>query len=316
MLTGTPLDLTPFGSVLTGIGVIYWLLALGALIVAIKVPKSRWRKLVAALVVLCLFGYLPASGIVSSYLAQRTLTEANAHFEMLCKNAGERIVRTVENVEGVVWMKWREPGFNRDDQYKLDDPHGKDCEGEGCIAQLLRITTGAALNPEEAQSHRAGYRFVESTDPRDGKVYRYVGVIELPASWTAEKIEEHRKATGAEVPSFSYRFQVKRVPIPAYSATYGVTWDDISSPEDRKRWIAGGSTKVIDLTSKAVVAERIGYMLDRGLGSTVGGRQPWGFAPDTACPAFRRSPDGVSAFRSYRSRDFINRVLGPTTGDQ
>ena len=159
-MTGTPLDLTPFGSVLTGIGVIYWLLALAALIVAVKVPKSRRRKLIATSVVVCLFGYLPASGIVRTYVARNALAEATAHFEMRCKTAGEKVTRTVENVDGVVWMKWREPGFNRDDQYKLDDPHGKDCEGEGCIAQLLRITTGAALNPEEAQSHRAGYRFV------------------------------------------------------------------------------------------------------------------------------------------------------------
>ena len=307
MLTGTPLDLTPFGSVLSGIGVLYWLLALGALFVAGKFPKTQRSKLLAALAVICVFGYLPASGIVRSYSEGNALAEATAHFEMRCKIAGEKITRTVENVDGIVWMKWRSREINFDDQFKLDDPYGRDCGGEDCIAQLLRVTTGAELNPEEAQRHRAGYRFVESTDPRDGKVYRYAGVIELPASWTAEKIEEHRKATGAEVPSFSYRFQVKRVPVAAYSATYGVTWDDISNPEDRKRWIAGGSVKVVDLSNNELVAERIGFLFDRGLGSTGGARSPWSWARTygPACPPIVRL-----------NAAFLTSVLQPSTNGE
>ena len=311
MLTGTPLDLTPFGSVLTGIGVIYWLLALGALIVAVKVPKSRRRKLIATSVVVCLFGYLPASGIVRTYVARNALAEATAHFEMRCKTAGEKVTRTVENVDGVVWMKWRDAAPNFDDQFKLDDPFGKDCGGEDCIAQLLRVTSGADLNPEEAQRHRTGYRFVESIDPRDGKTYRYSGAIKLPASWTPEKIEEHRKATNAEVPSFSYRFQVDRVPISGYSFHYGITWDDISTPEDRKRWIAGGSLKVVDMSNSDVIAERLGFMIDRGLGSTAGGRQPWSFAIDTACPEL--IDENRKRSRIGFTRRFANRVLQPTT---
>lgn len=307
MLTGTPLDLTPFASVLTGVGVIYWLLALAALIVAVKVPKTRRSRLLATLAALCLLAYLPASGIVRSYSARSALAEATAHFEMRCKTSGEKVTRTVANVEGVVWMKWRARETNFDDQFKLDDPYGRDCGGEDCIAQLLRVTSGAELNPEEAQRHRTGYRFIESLDPRDGQAYRYVGVIKLPDSWTPAKIEEHRKTTGADVPSFSYRFLIERAPIAAYTAGYGVMWDDISSPDDRKRWIAGSSFKVIDLSSNELLAERIGFLFDRGLGSTGGARSPWTWARvyGPACPPIVRL-----------NAAFLTRVLQPSSSGE
>ena len=325
MLTGTPLDLTPFGGLLAAIGWLYWLAALAIVLLALWWPKRWWVKLASALVVSGTVVYpvfvRPVEQRVDAARQQQDefkarLADAIAQFEMRCKSAGEKIARTVDNVEGVVWMKWRDkPAYNADtDQFRRDDPYGRDCEGKFCIAQLLRVTSGAALNPEEGKLHSTGYRFVETVDPRDGQPYRYVGVIKLPAAWTPEKIEEHRKQTGAEVPAFSYRFHAEPHPIKAVTARYGVTWDDVSTPEDRKYWIAGGSTKIVDLTNNEVIAERIGYMMDRGLGSQAGFRSPWGFAPETACPPFPRS-EGGGAFRSHRSRNFINRVLVPTTGD-
>ena len=301
MLTGTPLDLTPFGSVLTGIGVIYWLLALGALIVAIKVPKSRWRKLVAALVVLCLFGYLPASGIVSSYLAQRTLTEANAHFEMLCKNAGERIVRTVENVEGVVWMKWRDKLDVSDDydQFKLSDPYGRDCNWEGCIEQLLRATSGLNLDPSKKEPFHTGYRFVESVDPATRQLNRYTRQLYRPHDREAKYTETLVRA------------ELVHQGIKERTARYGITWDDISTREDRERWIAGSSLKVLDLQTNEVIAERVGYMIDLGQGNRAGFRTPWLFAQQTACPSFPQiGPQDSRRRRTYRETvTFVSKVL-------
>ena len=325
MLTGTPLDLTPFGGLLAAIGWLYWLAALAIVFLALWWPKRWCVKLASALVVSGAVIYpvfvRPVEQRVDAARQQQDefkarLADAMAHFEMRCKSAGEKIARTVDNVEGVVWMKWRDkPAYNADtDQFRRDDPYGRDCEGEFCIAQLLRVTSGVALNPEEGKLHSTGYRFVETVDPRDGQPYRYVGVIKLPAAWTPEKIEEHRTQTGAEVPAFSYRFHAEPQPTKAITTRYGVTWDDESTPEDRKYWIAGGSTKIVDLTNNEVIAERIGYMMDRGLGSQAGFRSPWGFAPETACPPFPRS-EGGGAFRSHRSRNFINRVLVPTTGD-
>ena len=47
----------------------------------------------------------------------------------------------MDNVEGVVWMKWRNKQDNLSDQFRLDDPYGHDCGGEECIEQLLLCRT-------------------------------------------------------------------------------------------------------------------------------------------------------------------------------
>ena len=307
MLTGTPLDLTPFGAVLGGIGILYWVLALGALFYALKSPRTLRNKVLATLAVVFVFGYLPGSSIVRSYVARNSLAEAMAHFEMRCKTAGEKVTRTVENVDGVVWMKWRDAAPNFDDQFKLDDPFGKDCGGEDCIAQLLRVTSGADLNPEEAQRHRTGYRFVETTNPVDGNRVRYTAAIGIVHRRTPDQIEQYKKNQGLDPGPNVYGFLLERQPIAAYTAGFGVTWDDVSTTEDRKRWIAGGSVKVIDLSNNELVAERIGFLFDRGLGSTGGARSPWSWARayGPACPPIVRL-----------NAAFLTSVLQPSTNGE
>lgn len=325
MLTGTPLDLTPFGGLLAAIGWLYWLAALAIVGVALWWPKKWWKKLLTAVVVSAGVIYpvfiKPVATRVETARKQQEefkarLADATALFDQRCKTAGEKITRTVDKVDGVVWMKWRPDNANQSDQFRLDDPYGHDCGGQGCIEPLLRVTRGVELNPDEAKRHQQGYRFVETTDPKDGKIYRFVGVIRLHASWTPEKIEEHRRQTGQEVPPSSYLFQLEREPIEAYTARYGITWEDLSTREDRERWIAGGAIRVIELASNEVIAERVGYMIDRGSGSRAGFRQPWSFAINWACPDFPR----IGEFEPRRTRggvvrDFLFKAV-PSGGEK
>jgi hypothetical protein len=96
-------------------------------------------------------------------------------------------------------------------------------------------------------------------------------------------------------------------------AHYGIAWEDISTQEDRQNWIAGGSLRVIAMQTNEVIAERTGYMIDRGQGSQIGGRSPWAFARDSACPAYRSATDGRAYFDPV-SAQFAQRVLRPSTG--
>lgn len=83
---------------------------------------------------------------------------------------------------------------------------------------------------------------------------------------------------------------------------YGVTFDDISTKEERDHWIAGSSLRIIDTNTNEVIAERIGYMVDFAQGATPGGRQPWTFAKKNvgwSCPAFQE----------YGARRFVEKVL-------
>ena len=242
------------------------------------------------------------------------LAAATALFKERCKTAGETIKRTVQNVDGVVWMKWR--SFDVSDvydQFKLFDPFGRDCWAEGCIEQLLILPKQNGRFEEEFKQRKGRFSFVESVDPSNGVKYRYVGSMKLSPSWTEEGVAKHKRDTGQDVPDYAYLFSIKATPIDRFTARYGITWDDISTREDREHWIAGGSLKVIDLKTNEVIAERVGYMMDRGLGGRGGHRQPWAFAEQYACPEFQKiGPSDERRSRGAEGRFFVVRVLNST----
>lgn len=304
---GGPIDMTPFGAVLSGIGILYWLLALGATAIAFWRPRRWWVKLPLAALVLAAFVYPVARHVQTKQLehdaARARLDKAIALFQERCKTAGETITRTVENVEGVVWMKWRSE-FRDDQQFAVDDYYGRDCGAEECIKTLLRVTSGHALNPDLAKAYTTGYDFVETTDPRDGKRYRYVAGIATVKQRTPDEIEQYKKnSKGVDPGPNVYGHALNREPIDAYSAKYGIAWNDISTREDRERWIAGGSLKLVDLQSGEVVAERRGYLVDTGQGSATGFRRAWEWAWFYGL----RCPRGHE-----RTWEFATRVLKPS----
>ncbi len=307
MLTGTPLDLTPFSDLLRAIGGLYWLLMLGLVALALWLPKRWWVKLPVAAAIAALF-ILPVQRhaeerAVEASAGKARMDAALARFEMRCKGAGEKITRTVENVEGVVWMKWRDRAEPSDDadQFKLFDPFGRDCTEHDCIEQLLRVTQGQELDPDKKKPWHMGYRFVESSDPRMQTPYRYTRQIYKPS----DRDPKYGK--------WVVETELVPQPIQKVTARYGITWDDISTHEDREHWIAGGSIQVIDLQTNEVIAERVGYMMDRGLGSTAGFRSPWGYAKDTACPALVDDA-GQRSNVGFTTR-FLRRVLKPIQGE-
>jgi hypothetical protein len=306
-MTGTPLDLTPFGPLLKALGPLYWLAAALCIALALWWFKRWWLKLGVAAVIAVAFATPVLRHTqerqVQYDTARAKLDAAQAHFEMRCKSAGEKITRTVENVDGVVWMKWRDK-YNVDDdydQFKLSDPYGRDCNAERCIEQLLRATRGSELDPENKQHAHNGYRFVETVEPQSQELRRYKRQL------YREKDRDPKYAAWAINSEVVFEQVAKR------TARYGIAWDDISTREDRERWIAGGSIKVIDLENNEIIAERVGYMMDRGLGNRDGARSPWQAAPAAACPEFKKSASG-GPYMSYRANNFIFKVLQPSTG--
>jgi hypothetical protein len=309
-MTGTPLDLTPFGPLLKSVGYVYWLIALGLAGFALWVPGRWWVKAPIAALILGGFAYpvITQQKVEQQQVdvAKARLDTVLAHFEMRCKGAGEKITRTVDNVESVVWMKWRDKAEPSDDadQFKLFDPFGRDCTEHGCIEQLLRVTQGQELDPDKKKPWHMGYRFVESIDPRTQAPYRYTRQIYKPS----DRDPKYGK--------WVIETELIPQPIQKLTARYGITWDDISTREDREHWIAGGSIKVIDLQNNEVIAERVGYMMDRGLGSTAGFRSPWGFAQQYACPEFQTiGPADPRRSRGAENRRFITQVLLPSKGE-
>src|SRR4029079_13414473 len=145
MLTGTPLDLTRFGVLLSGIGWLFWLLAAAGLWWSFHGRRPAKAKFLRVVPVILLLGIWPGLMAWQSVKSKLYLDASMALFGERCKTAGERITRTVEDVDGIVWMRWRDKSSNADnyaDQWKLNDPYGHDCGSEECIANLLRASKG------------------------------------------------------------------------------------------------------------------------------------------------------------------------------
>jgi len=218
------------------------------------------------------------------------LAKAEAMFQERCKKAGEFIYRTAENVEGIFILKLRPKGINYRDQYKMDDPYGSDLDGHGYIETFLY---GKNEKGNLDNNKIGGYGYADAIDPEDGKRYRYTGRMDEP--WQRDKSYEEGYM----------RFVLDKVPAPGSAPRYGVTYDDISTREERDYWIAGSSLRVIDLKTNEVMAERIGYMMDRGQGADSGGRAPWLLAVRNACPEL--GPHSVSQI--HQTRIFVEKVL-------
>jgi len=239
-------------------------------------------------------------------LVQRA-NKAMAMFQERCKTAGVKIYRTVDSVDGIFVMK-RRPEKSDFENRDAVDPYGRDYNGDGYLMSLLRGSdetwrTYPEKPVEGAPPRPKGYLYLEAIDPHDGRRYRYVGRIEEP--WQTNK-------------SYSkgfLRFVMDKSNPPDGPPRYGITYDDIATREEREHWMAGSSLKVLDLQTGEVVAERIGYMVDPGQGSTAGGRAPWLIAANYACPLFRRGnlppPTNGAGNQGGQTQYFVEQVLRP-----
>lgn len=270
--------------------------------------NAKWiRQLAATLAAATAFTTCAQTPAAKEYPKTR-LAKAEAMFAERCKKSGEFIHRTAENVEGIFLMKIRPDETNFDQQYRMDDPYGHDVGGKGLINSFLQGRNQNGSLAFEALVSK-GYRYVEAIDEKDGKRYRYTGSMKAVRrkDVTAKGVQMALERN----PNYDlniYDFVLGKVPAPSPAPRYGVTYDDISTREERDYWIAGSSLKVIDLQTNEVMAERIGYMMDRGQGNTSGGRSPWRLAANVACPAFPRF-ERNPPFQLQQTRRFVEAVL-------
>ena len=61
------LELTGFGSVLRGIGFLYWALAVGAVVLAVRYGRGARGKLIWVAIAIAVFGYLPGKALIENH---------------------------------------------------------------------------------------------------------------------------------------------------------------------------------------------------------------------------------------------------------
>jgi hypothetical protein len=215
-------------------------------------------------------------------------------FMKLCReNAGDKIYKTVDGVRGFLIMRPRQPTKDlREylDQYWMGDPYGhSDFEAEKPEEVFLydRIGVGGS---HSAITPIAGYDYVELRYPVGTEPSKQVYVR---VSAVGRSIDRH----GERHVDYERTSNNKR------QSQYGIDWEDISTAEDRKYWIAGGRTRVIDLDTNEVLAVRTGYLIDIEQGAGKGGGIPWLVAQRNACPPFQDP--------HTKTREFLVNVLKP-----
>jgi len=260
---------------------------------AAALSRTRLRKLAAGSIFLILFGLAALVSVRESSAQERSdaATKAEqakyreaawAHFRKRCaERAGEKIYRTVENVQGIFLAKPRTEPRERDlkDQYWMGDPYGLVMYPPAEISRYLSDLEPNGISTKTRTS-RPGFSFVETPDPRG-------------SSFIVHRLDGSRNRTVTEISD-------------TRQSRYAVVRDDISTTEDRAHWVAGGRLAVTDLLTGEILGERIGYVLEPGFGSTSGARRPWLFAQDVACPPIKRS--------AAIDRLFVQKVLKPLIG--
>ena len=203
---------------------------------------------------------------------------AKARFDRLCQNAGEKIYRTVDNVDGILLLKVRGEGekyqdsfYNpRKDQMWEDAAVESEFDREAYIEEFLLPYT--------------------SSFPR----YIYADVLQkngLVIRYSRQKEDQN--------------WVMEQQPTPHPRARYAVTYENDISWENRKHWIAGTTIKIIDTKTNELMAEKTMYAFvpELGYSKFEQNPNPWGRG--------MRCPSGESEFEQ-RTVTFAIKVLIPS----
>lgn len=228
-----------------------------------------------------------------------------AYFEEKCRTvAGEKIYRTVPDVEGVLLMKVR-PARG---QTELEDPmwpgaaFAIESYADDYIKTFLGYEYGTGNNdgtknpitkehrgyiaPDKRPGGRPGYRYVDVIDAKDGQRVRVTQKSDEPWQYDKTYLKGY------------IRYFLDKTPTTAPAPRYGVTYEDHVIPSERAMGVASSTVKVIDLQTNEVLGEMVRYAYrPRGLRLT-----EWLTA--NKCPAHYVGSDEAT-------RKFVDQVLIP-----
>ena len=280
------LEVTGLGNVLRALTYVYWLLAIGALALALVKGNGWRRKVIWSCVVVVVFGFLPVKALVEKYQRDAFAKKAWAYFEKLCdERSGYKIYKTFTGVKSVVVTKPLPPATEKDlyDQFWKGDPYSTEIvSSDRAIMHALTIVGRQKFVGARGD---IGLDFFEIADANGND--RYLKVEPL------------------------HQYPYKRVTsIAKPSSRFALIWDDISTEEDRRHWVAASRLRILDLADDSVVAERVGFLIESGFGSTSGHRRPWQTSRtrNTTCPSLLNG--------TFEDRWFILKALDPIEGDK
>ncbi|GGC66492.1 hypothetical protein [Undibacterium terreum] len=234
------------------LGIISWL---AAPVLGIILWLFKFRKTAAGVVMALFMVPFILMGVMYNQILDENqkFKEDVAYEQALCaKYGGDKIYKTVENVEGIFRINERHPDYDSQlrDQFGMIDPYGN--------AQGDPSSAGEFLNDQRIASKR-GYIYAETQIKYDSKGPPYKRFYLKP---TGKKIGD--KYPGAEN-RLNPELEIVEEQVAQLASHYGYVIDDLSTRELRERWIGGGRIRIIDLRTNEVLAERIGYFRAPGM---------------------------------------------------
>ena len=182
---------------------------------------------------------------------------AKARFDQLCQNAGEKIYRTADNVDGILLLKVRGEGekyqdsfYNpRKDQMWEDAAVESESKRERYIEEFL------------LRSNLSFPRYIYADVlQKDNSIIRY-SIYKVNQEWVEDKqLNPHPRAR------------------------YAVTYENDISWENRKHWIAGTTIKIIDTKTNELMAEKTMYAFVPELGYSKFEQNPNPWGRGMRCP--------------------------------
>ena len=229
----------------------------------------------------------------------------NAYYEDKCKTAaGEKIYRSVPDVEGVLLMKLRPATTTT----QLEDPmwagaaFAIEAYADSYIRSFLGYEHAAGnqdgspgvLTPKERgyidsdkrPGSHPGYRYVDVIEAKDGQRVRVTQRSDEPWQYDKTYLKGY------------IRYFLDKTPTTAPAPRYGVTYEDHVIAEERAMGVASSTVKVLDLQTREVLGEMVRYAYrPRGIRLT-----DWQTADK--CPAHAWGSDAAT-------RKFVDQVLIP-----
>ena len=231
--------------------------------------------------------------LVMGYRHKQVVNQAMQVFNERCKTAGEKIYKTVDNVEGVLLLKVRKRGGAGERRGQPDAAvYLHEFSEDAYIKNFLEYEADKSVRYFSSGRHllwnkittKPGYRFVDAVDPKYGKRYRYT--LGGKTGFDLEKKETSE-------------------PPPPYAITY----EDIVDPADRKYWVAGTHIKVLDTRNNEVLGEYIRYVVSKTQNTA---NRPWSFV--TVCTEAEEK-EYLKGNRAL-TRFFVSKVLHPVPAAQ
>tara|TARA_R110002110_G_scaffold362241_1_gene572037 strand:- start:115884 stop:116819 length:936 start_codon:yes stop_codon:yes gene_type:complete len=218
------------------------------LAVCYRFRKSRINMIVAGTL---LFGgpFFTAKYIqLGNHILMKKRDVAMEEVARLCEQyGGKKIYETVEGVESVFQVRAKREDFyaQLQDQYGMDDPWNTSLGDQTRMTYLLGIKGDGYFHLEQQTAFgKEGPPYLRTSlkyegPPKGSKRGPLDEVFRRDYVYVKEEVKELR-------------------------SEYGWVTIDLTTDAMRERWISGGTTKILNLSTGVVLAERTGFFLASG----------------------------------------------------